>query len=502
MDWYENNQIDQKNEKSKKIIKIMIILLVIMFVLAIVILCYISYLKNKQLKFYIDDVATTIDNDMFLIQDDDVYISIRDISSKIGYSINNGEYKNPFSEDTTKCYLDNSYETVSYISGSNVIYKLLTKNNSDDKDYEYYEISKPVIVKNNKLYTISDGLSKGCNLVFSYTKTNNTIKIYTLPYLVKHYTNEIEEAAISEDSNFANQKALLYDMIVVKNTANKYGVNNLKNESIIGEKYREITFVEYSQEFIVKTDEGKVGIITKDGKTKINPDYSSIKEINKDLELYLVSNNGKYGVVNKNGKAIIPLDYETIGVSLKDFPKNDIDNRYILYDKCIPVKKDNKWGLLDLNGNVILPIEYSALGCKENTSKSSLSINLILIPEYRAIVVCKDRLYGLVNWSGKELIPEGTTDMYAIESSSEKKYYLTYNNETMNIVEYLTKMGIKPFEDEKSGNITEQTNETNLTNTASTENNTNTTNETNNTTGEGANQNRENNKVTNNVTAQ
>ena len=274
------------------------------------------------------------------------------------------------------------------------------------------------------------------------------------------------------------------------------------NRDYSGEKYREITFVEYSQEFIVKTDEGKVGIITKDGKTKINPDYSSIKEINKDLELYLVSNNGKYGVVNKNGKAIIPLDYETIGVSLKDFPKNDIDNRYILYDKCIPVKKDNKWGLLDLNGNVILPIEYSALGCKENTSKSSLSINLILIPEYRAIVVCKDRLYGLVNWSGKELIPAGTTDMYAIESSSEKKYYLTYNNETMNIVEYLTKMGIKPFEDEKSGNITEQTNETNLTNTASTENNTNTTNETNNTTGEGANQNRENNKITNNVTAQ
>ena len=92
-----------------------------------------------------------------------------------------------------------------------------------------------------------------------------------------NYTNEIEEAAISEDSNFANQKALLYDMIVVKNTANKYGVNNLKNESIIGEKYREITFVEYSQEFIVKTDEGKVGIITKDGKTKINPDYSSMR---------------------------------------------------------------------------------------------------------------------------------------------------------------------------------------------------------------------------------
>ena len=65
--------------------------------------------------------------------------------------------------------------------------------------------------------------------------------------------------------------------MVVRNSSNKYGVNSLNNQTIIGEKYKTITFLESSQEFIVETDEGKMGIISTDGRTKIEPAYSSIK---------------------------------------------------------------------------------------------------------------------------------------------------------------------------------------------------------------------------------
>ena len=46
-------------------------------------------------------------------------------------------------------------------------------------------------------------------------------------------------------------------------------------------------------------------------------------------------------------------------------------------------------------------------------------------------------MYGLYNSSGKELILPLVTDMYVINNSGENQYYLTYQGNTMNVIEYL-----------------------------------------------------------------
>ncbi|MGN1327418.1 MAG: WG repeat-containing protein, partial [Clostridia bacterium] len=336
----------------------------------------------------------------------------------------------------------------------------------------YYTIDKPVVEVNGKLYTTAEGISKGCNIAFKYTASNNTIKIYTITYLSNYYSNKIPDATLDDKTPYVNKKALLYNMVIVKNASGKYGINNVNNEAIIGEKYKSITFLESSQEFIVETDEGKYGIITKDAETKIEPEYDSIKLIDKDATLYMVSNNAKYGVINKNGKIVIHLDYEKIGVDVTKFPADDIDNPYFIYDKCIPVQKSGKWGILDRNGNTILPTIYDSLGCQKITSKNTLANTLLLIPEYEAIVACKDGLYGLFNSSGKELIPALVTDMYSIIASGEKMYYLTYLGETRDVIDYLQNvLGIRPVtesgQDTTIDTSTEVNTENNATNTVS-----------------------------------
>ncbi len=472
MNLYEQQPNFENNKaKTKKLMIILGITIIILFILSIGLIFYISYIEKNKFKCYINNARVSIKSDTMIIDENknNIYVSLEDIADKIGYTKNNGEYKDPYSEDVDKCYLQNKYETVSYITESNQIYKaILSESQSSDADYEYFEIDEPVFMSNNKMYTTIDGISKGCNLAYSYNKDNNTLKIYTMNYLSTSYAKTIPESAeIAAQDNvesYKNKKAILYDMIVVKNTAGKYGVKNSSNNTIIGEKYKSISFEEEEEEFIVETDDGKFGIIDKTGKTKITPDYTSIKLISKARGLYLVSKTSsaskmQYGIINKNERVIVYIEYEQIGISKSDFPTNEIDNPYILFEKCIPVKRSNKWGLLDLNGNTIASLEFDSLGCLSNSSKNNQANSLVVIPEYEAIVVRKDGLYGLYNSSGKELILPLVTDMYVINNSGENQYYLTYQGNTMNVIEYLKNvLGLEPVTNNSSNEKTNNSN--------------------------------------------
>ena len=152
MDMYQS-QLDDEKEKTKKLIKIIAIVLAVLFVMSICILFYIAYLQKKQFKLYIDGSKINLTSDMVMVKEDDIYVSINDIVGKIGYTMNNGEYKEQYSEDSTKCHLTNKYEAASYIEGSNEIYKTILTNKTSEEEYEYFTIDKPVFLENNRLYT-------------------------------------------------------------------------------------------------------------------------------------------------------------------------------------------------------------------------------------------------------------------------------------------------------------------------------------------------------------
>lgn len=443
--------VTEKERKSKKMMKIIIIIIVLLLIISVALFGAIYYLKSKEFKFYLDGkvISTTnIASDLFVYENDKVYVSLKDIAEMIDYKYYNGGYKQ-YTEDATKCYLECANEVVTFEKDSDKIYKTPT----DDVDYTYFTLDEPVKRINGKLYITSKGLQTACNLQMGYNGETNKMVIYTLPYLTNYYITMYSNAAL--DNNFNNQKALLYGLLVVQNVENtntssnskdiRYGINTIDNEEIVGMKYTNIEFIEGTQEFIVKTTENKVGIITSDGNTKVNPQYDDLKQIDKDRNLYLATNNGKSGVIEKNGKILIYLEYEKIGIDTTQFPTNDIKNKYILFDNAIPVKQNGKWGLYDIRGNLILPIEYISLGCVSRTSSDRTLNNILIIPEIEGIVVCKQfeidnkktQYYGIFSSTGKELVPIVLETVYSVTVSGQEEYTMINNGNSIDIIEFI-----------------------------------------------------------------
>ena len=79
MNMLENNETNFDKTKSMKIIKIIIVIIVLLFLLTIGLIGAIYYLQSKEFKMYIDGRSiTTIPSDLVIIEESDVYISIKD----------------------------------------------------------------------------------------------------------------------------------------------------------------------------------------------------------------------------------------------------------------------------------------------------------------------------------------------------------------------------------------------------------------------------------------
>lgn len=457
---YNNNEPTQQQINAKKWMKIITVIIVLLLLISIGLFALIYYIQATELKITLDGESTSKLKDVLIFENNELYIPIRAISSYLGYNSGNGEYKQ-YAEDTTKCYVESADEIASFTLGSNKIYKIVLDGNND---YEYYEIEEPIKMINNQLCTTIEGAQIAFNVAISYNKEKNSVDIYKLPFLVKYYTKEFQNSAIAEeDAEFCNQKALLYNMIIVKNSNNNYGVYNLKGKEILGTKYKNIKFIESTKEFIVTTMEGKMGIMSYDAKTKISPDYDEIKQIDKDLGLYLVTNNKKQGVVNSNGSIVIYPEYDQIGINASNFTGNQIKNQYVLYNKCIPVKKDNVWEIYDKTGKKIVDNTYENLGCSSVGENQKNTNSVLLIPDYEGIVVQKNGYYGIIDSNGTQLIPNSLQSVYSITSEGKEVYHMIYVDRTGsaldgNIVEYIKEI--------KSTNNESSTTETNNENTA------------------------------------
>ena len=469
----ENEDFLEKN-KSKKIVKIIIILLIILFFISIAAYGGIYYLKLKEFKVFINGSRNSNIESVFYTENGKLYVAIKDIANYLGYDAYNGEYQK-YSEDKTKCYLKGANEIVTYSLDSDIIYKIITVEKIEEDttnvsnilanpslNYEYYTLDEPVRLINDKLYCSIESIELGTNSSITYTENNNTVTIYTLDSITKNYMSVVKEMTSDAVAIFSNRKAILYNFAIVKGAENKYGVlkyNNGTLEEVIGKKYSYIKFIESSQEFLVLTDEGKIGIIDKDGNTIIEPIYDEMKQIDKDGELYLVAINKKYGVINRDGEIIIFLEYDEIGINKEKFPNDNIENSYILYNKCIPVKKGEKWGFIDIKGNAIGEIEFDDIGTNIIGTTNMDANNFMLIPEYEAIVVMQNLEYMILDTSGKVLIPSKgnitingesvivpLTQMYSEIISGEQKYYMVYertNSDTHETYEYDIKEFLK-----------------------------------------------------------
>lgn len=434
------------NEKAKKLSRIILIFIVIVFILMIAIMCTIMYLQKNILRVYIDGISVNLPKDTIIMDDatGKIQVDITGIASYLNYDYHKGEFK-LYTEDENKCWVENKDETASFFLNSNKISKVVP---DATKDYEDYTIQDPVISRNGKLYCTPEGIKIGFNVLFEYNQEANSIQIFTLPYLVKTYDQRLKTLGYSGvDTNFNNQKAMLYDLFVVKKDNNLYGVINSQNQEVIGSRYSQMIFNESAKEFYVTNRINKKGIITANGTTKIDLLYDEISMIDKNNGLYMVKSNGKYGVLGNSGNIVIYLEYDQIGVQTSLFPNNDIVNQYVLYENAIPVCQNKKWGMFDVTGKLILPLEYDTIGYTSGVSGKSVN-NLLLVPSYKAIVFGKDfirqegnnkrtvRQYGIYDYQGKELIVPALDNAYFVVNAGINTYYMEWRGQTLNIEKY------------------------------------------------------------------
>lgn len=440
---------EEKNEKNSKLPMIIGICIAVLIVMTIAIIIGIIYLKSSVLTIRIDgqknsDIESILD---FKETENgiEIYVPIRKMAKFLNYEDYRGDYKSK-SEDSTKCYVKNEFETAMFTLDSNVLIK--TRGESD---YEYVKLDEKVFEKDGELYTTPDGIEKAFNTLFEYDLAKNKINIYTMDYLNLFSASKLkistdqdssDSAKISEE--FSDKKAIFENMLIIEKD-NQFGVINASTgEDILELKYEDIKYLPATSDFLVKSN-GKYGVVGKDASIKVRIAYEEIKIMDNQNGLYLVKQNNLYGVVNTEGKVIIDPDYKQIGIELEKYSQNGIENQYVLLDEIIPIKNsENLWGIFNIKGEKIRDFEFTRIGCESTTANNAYPA--LVIPSYKILVVAKDKKYNLMTSEGEELITSYILDSVYLKSNTatgENSFYMTYNNnqKVIRVEEWLASIG-------------------------------------------------------------
>lgn len=438
---YDEEERKKEKKHSEKMRKLIIFAIVLSVLIIIVLICGIYYLISNpsEITINVDGTSTAELIDIINITTDEdgnikITAPIKDIAPYLGYKAFNGGYTT-VSEDTDSCYVENDNEIAIFNLDSNIIYKL--DQTVSGSEYEYCQLENDIYMENNKLYTDEEGLEKAFNIYIYYDVETKTLDIYTLTTFVTSAQSRVTKYGYeSLDDTFANQKAILEDMMVVISEDGLYGVVNYSTgEEILGAQYDLVTYIPQKSAFLIEKN-SKVGIIASNGVTKISPMYDELLLIDDESELYLAKMNNLYGVVNIEGKTVIYLEYDQIGIDIEDFEQSNIKTGYILLNKLIPVMQNKKWGFFDKEGNQVTDLIYDAVG-SDTTNSKSLAYNLLLIADENVVVVKRDDCYTFINLDGKELLSCVFEDVYMEISSGKEEYYMVWEDTVYDVLEYI-----------------------------------------------------------------
>lgn len=98
-------------------------------------------------------------------------------------------------------------------------------------------------------------------------------------------------------------------------------------------------------------EDGKIGIVDSKGKVLVQPTWSAVGWFCEDIDIASYKQNGKWGIFNKNGKIVCPPQYDEMIVE---------DNDYIA-EGLIPVCKDSLWGFVDYSGKEVIKPQWKII---------------------------------------------------------------------------------------------------------------------------------------------
>lgn len=465
----------RQTEQKKKVVLISIVLCAILIALLLIMIIYIQYQDSLKLKMYVDGTQVPIGNDLFKQDGGTNYVNIKAISETLGYTYTKGEYKK-YNEDAKSCYVKNNLEIVAMTADKQTMVKYIEvvdgatelskegpygmemRVESQNGESNTFVLDKTVKLIGDQLYLPFDKLTDVFNVLVD-TKTENRIKIYTLPTL---FQNAMKIAASLEYSTisgvYENIRALPYGLIVVGDNG-IFGVIDNAGKEILSVKYENLEFLQNSKEFFMSA-ENTVGLLDKDGNTIIKPtDYDDISILDEIEQLYLVKKDNKYGVLNRKGEVVLHVDYDEIGLkNINDFEVADNDNRNLLFGKCIVVELDDAYGLYDIKGRELLKPVYEGFGCKTTDTGEE---SVLVVPKsvgVEGLVINFNGLYALYDIEKETIVlPAVYTKIYSVTRAGETNYYAEFGDEQLSLKDVLK--SLQTSTTSSNDNDSENTNE-------------------------------------------
>ena len=378
-----DQEVKKQEPKGKKLVLFLLILSIFALIMIIVMMMALSGKQTKGLTVSINGTNIQTEENLIITDEKGLnYISIQKISKSIGYNYLTGEYKK-YDEDVTntKCYIENINQVVQFEAGNNMIYKTTPTSNLD---YEEYELKNIILKQNNLLYISLEDLEVALNVRYSYSQTDNKISLKSTETLYSEYKTSLPQQTNNElvkiSDTLNNKKAIAYDMLVVSNQSEKWGVVSTEDFStIIGNKYESIEFIESAGAFIV-SDNNKYGVIDNQGKIIIDLNYESINIINNNPICYEVKLAENHAIVNEEGKLVTNNVYNSVGYNSQNALEESVLVIESIEDKnvnILVVYKDGKYGLLNLdNGNPIGDCVLDKVYSKTETGEKVYYIEL------------------------------------------------------------------------------------------------------------------------------
>lgn len=447
---------EKKRKGIDTTMKILIAIIVFVVIIIAIVIALLYSLTSNAFKVAVDGKTVSTSDNFLISSNEETYVDIQELAGFLGYQYHPGEYK-VFSSDEDKCYVQSDKETASFYLNSDKICKLKVGELSED--YDVFNCENNIIEYNNKFYAPLDAAEIAFNSQIQLTERQMSITtLNTLLSTIDKQLNTDQENPIYNsilESEFDNQKAVLYNYIIASKTdSGLYSVQTTSGQEIIPDKYKSITFLEPTKEFLVTNSLDKMGIIDEDGQNKVDQLYDSIKVIGSNPKLYLVELNEKFGVIDEEGNAIIHVEYDGVGIDATKY--TDLQNQYILLDTVIPVCKDNKYGLFDIDGNKLLDVTYDGIGCEltsvevNGTMKSVTPV--ATIEDCEGIIMKTGEVYDLFLAGETELVPLKVSSVYYIKENGKTNYYMIYKEEELNLIERLVKAGVieEPNENEET----------------------------------------------------
>lgn len=191
----------------------------------------------------------------------------------------------------------------------------------------------------------------------------------------------------------------------------------------------EVKTVSYYTSF----ENGKFGVINNEGNTVINAEYNEIIVIpNSTRPIFLCtydiddeSGTYKTKAVNENNEEIL-TGYDKIEAI------DNFDSKQNIWyeDNLLRVYKDGKYGLINFSGEEILPCEY-----EEITALKSVKSN---------ILVKKDGKLGLVNEKGQSIINTEYKNILTLKEGYKNEYIIVDENNKYGLISTVGNILIEP----------------------------------------------------------